>query len=244
MLTQSKIKNTTIAIFTPIATFIILEVCFGDGKQLTFDKLMEIILIVVIASAGIFIISHQFYKKLKPTTQQDMATPDVQRPNAAIQKAINLEMMKQQKLELEEKYLQERKARLEDIITWVEVLFSDRLSGEYITVLQDNIRTLSNDNEFEHEYHAIPVKFNGITNTDLQHMGWTIGKRLDKMNIHIAAFLKDTFPEMFANVETTTISAKLTNTDGRYTLGVIHPKEDLIPHVFPEDTQIARTIDI
>jgi hypothetical protein len=36
--------------------------------------------------------------------------------------------------------------------------------------------------------------------------------------------------EQFAS---TTIAAKLTNSDGRYSLGLIHPDEALVPHVFP-----------
>jgi hypothetical protein len=38
---------------------------------------------------------------------------------------------------------------------------------------------------------------------------------------------------MLANVEMTTIAAKLTNTDGKYSLRIIRPDEDLVPHVFP-----------
>jgi hypothetical protein len=72
-----------------------------------------------------------------------------------------------------------------------------------------------------------------VTNTDLNHFGWIIGKRLGKMNIPIAAFLKETFSGMLANVEMTTIAAKLTNTDGKYSLRIIRPDEDLVPHVFP-----------
>jgi hypothetical protein len=38
---------------------------------------------------------------------------------------------------------------------------------------------------------------------------------------------------MLVNVEMTTIAAKLTNTDGKYSLRIIRPDEDLVPHVFP-----------
>jgi hypothetical protein len=38
---------------------------------------------------------------------------------------------------------------------------------------------------------------------------------------------------MLVNVEMTTISAKLTNTDGRYSLRIIKPDDVLVPHVFP-----------
>jgi hypothetical protein len=38
---------------------------------------------------------------------------------------------------------------------------------------------------------------------------------------------------MLANVEMTTIAAKLTNNDGKYSLRIIKPDEDLVLHVFP-----------
>jgi hypothetical protein len=151
-------------------------------------------------------------------------------PNQA---SKNMESLQEEKAELERQQREERKIKLDEILSWVNVTFESKLPESHMAVLLENIRTLAEDNEFKHNYNNIQFRMEGVTNTDLHHLGWIIGKRLGKMNVPIAAFLKETFSTMLANVEMTTIAAKLTNSDGRYSLGLIHPDEALVPHVFP-----------
>jgi hypothetical protein len=148
-------------------------------------------------------------------------------------KSEPIKNMKEEKAEIERKKREDGKRKLDEIISWVNVTFEEKLSESNLKILIDNIRTFATDNEAKHTYTNIKAKINGVTNTDLNHLGWIIGKRLGKMNIPIAAFLKETFSGMLANVEMTTIAAKLTNTDGKYSLRIIKPDEDLVPHVFP-----------
>lgn len=218
----------------------------SGGDVFLFMMMVFIGILAIVGIAGYFIYFymipegnkiHRGFKKLKKK----------QRPN--IEEDIELKKpdfedeIKRQENEL----VRQREELFSLLFSYADATFRKILSPSQIELLNTNIRNFADGYEGINAVETARSEF--VTPVDLYHFAWNIAIRLiannksRKLRISTALFIRVMFPVTLADHAITTISNKLTTTDGKYSLRLIKPEEELHPHIFPGIEKLATKSD-
>lgn len=209
----------------------------SGGDAFLFMMMVFIGILAIVGIAGCFIYYymipegtkiHRGFKKLKKKTPKPNIEDDVE-----LKKPDYEDEIKRQENEL----IRQREELFSLLFLYADATFRKILSPYQIELLNTNIRNFANGDDGIEAVETARSEF--ITPIDLYHFAWNIAIRLiandksRKFRISTALFIKAMFPVTLADHAITTISNKLTATDGKYTLRLIKPDEELRPHIFP-----------
>lgn len=171
---------------------------------------------------------HRGFKKLKKKTPRPNIEGDIE-----IKKPDYEEEIKRQENEL----IRQREELFSLLFSYADATFRKILSPSQIELLNTNIRKFTDGDEGIEAVETARSEI--VTPIDLYHFAWNIAIRLiandksRKFRISTALFIKGMFPVTLSDHAITTIANKLTTTDGKYSLRLIKPEEELRPHIFP-----------
>lgn len=215
----------------------------SGGDAFLFMVMVFIGILAIVGIAGCFIYYymipegtkiHQGFKNLKKKTPK----PNIE-DNVELKKPDFEDEIKRQENEL----IRQREELFSLLFSYADATFRKILSPSQIELLNTNIRKFANGDD---DIEAVePTKSEYVTPIDLYHFTWNIAIRLiandksRKFRISTALFIKGMFPVALADHAITTIANKLTTTDGKYSLRLIKPEEELQPHIFPGTEKLA-----
>lgn len=215
----------------------------SGGDAFLFMMMVFIGILAIVGIAGSFIYSymipegnkiHRGFKKLKRKVPKSDTVNDIESKKPDYEDEI-----KRQENEL----IRKREELFSLLFSYVDATFRKILSPSQIELLNMNIRKFTDGDEGIEAVETARSEF--VTPIDLYHFAWNIAIRLiandksRKFRISTALFIKAMFPMTLADHAITTISNKLTTTDGKYSLRLIKPEEELQPHIFPGTEKLA-----
>lgn len=219
----------------------------SGGDAFLFMIMVFIGILAIVGIAGCFIYFymipegnkiHRGFKKLKKKTQRPNIEEDVE-----LKKPDFDDEIRRQENEL----IRKREELFSLLFSYADATFRKILSPFQIELLNTNIRKFANGDDGIEAVETARSEF--VTPVDLYHFAWNIAIRLiandksRKFRINTALFIKAMFPVTLSDHAITTISNKLTTTDGKYSLRLIKPEEDLLPHIFPGTVKLATKSD-
>lgn len=219
----------------------------SGGDTFLFMMMVFIGILAIVGIAGCFIFYymipegnkiHKGFKKIKRTAPKSDTGNDIE-----ISKPDYEEEIKRQENEM----IRQREELFSLLFSYADVTFRKILSPSQIELLNTNIRKFTDGDEGIEAVETAKSEY--VTPIDLYHFAWIIAIRLiandksRKFRISTALFIKGMFPMTLADHAITTIANKLTTTDGKYSLRLIKPEEDLLPHIFPGTVKLATQSD-
>ncbi|HBN64105.1 MAG TPA: hypothetical protein DD424_09310 [Porphyromonadaceae bacterium] len=215
----------------------------SGGDAFLFMIMVFIGILAIVGIAGCFVYYymipegnkiHRGFKKLKKKTPRPNIEEDVELKKPDFENEI-----KRQENEL----IRQREELFSLLFSYADTTFRKILSPSQIESLNTNIRKFTDGDEGIEAVETARSEF--ATPVDLYHFAWNIAIRLiandksRKFRISTAFFIKTMFPVTLSDHAITTISNKLTTTDGKYSLRLIKPEEELRPHIFPGTEKLA-----
>lgn len=215
----------------------------SGGDAFLFMMMVFIGILAIVGIAACFIYYYMIpegnkinrgFKKLKKKTQRPNIEEDVE-----LKKPDYEDEIKRQEKEL----IRQREELFSLLFSYADATFRKILSPSQIELLNTNIRKFANGDDDIDAVETARSEF--VTPVDLYHFAWNTAIRLiannksRKFRISTALFIKGMFPVTLSDNAITTIANKLTTTDGKYSLRLIKPEEELRPHIFPGTEKLA-----